>query len=197
MISAVVLAAGLSRRMGQLKLLLPWGQGSVIGHIVTTLEASEITEIVVVTGFRTGEVAAAIKGTRARIVHNPHYDEGGMLSSAQVGLRALGEQVTGALLCLGDQPQIEADTIKVILKQAEDTGFDRVLIPSYGMRAGHPIFLPRSAWDCVLSTKTSLREGMHEMSGKTTYVEVDTASILADLDTPEEYERAWKGSTTA
>jgi len=197
MISAVVLAAGLSRRMGQLKLLLPWGKSTVIGQIVTTLEGSGITEIVVVTGFRAGEVAAAIKGARTRIVHNLHYAEGGMLSSTQVGLRALGEEVTGALLCLGDQPQMRPETVKLILRRAEDAGVERVLVPSYRMRAGHPILLPRATWDRVLSAERSLRDCLQGMRREITYVEVDTASVLADLDTPEEYERAWKGSTTA
>ena len=63
-ISAVVIAAGLSRRMGDFKLLLPWGGATVIGHVVGVLCAAGIDDIVVVTGFRAAEGRGRLKGLR-------------------------------------------------------------------------------------------------------------------------------------
>ena len=73
MTAAIVLAAGLSRRMGRFKLTLPWGDRTVIGQVVATLEAADVNEIIIVTGHRADEVAAALADTTAHAVHNPDY----------------------------------------------------------------------------------------------------------------------------
>ena len=70
MISAIVVAAGLSRRMGQFKLLMPWRGATVIGQIVATLEAAGLADIVVVTGHRSPEVVGVLAGCTARTVYN-------------------------------------------------------------------------------------------------------------------------------
>jgi molybdenum cofactor cytidylyltransferase len=187
MISAVVLAAGLSSRMGRFKLLLPWQGGTVIGRVVRTLEEAGLEEIVVVTGHRAGEVTAALAGTRARTVLNPDYAAGEMLSSVQVGLRALGPDADAALLCLGDQPQMEAGVVRAVLAAGDGKS---VVIPSYRMHAGHPILLPRTVWPDALAASGTLKEALAPHRAGFTYVVVDAPSVLADLDTPEDYERA-------
>ncbi len=204
-VSALVVAAGLSRRMGQFKLLLPWGENTVIGHVVATLEAAGVAEIVVVTGHRATEVTAALAETRAKPVFNPRYAQGEMLSSIQVGLAALGAAAGGALLCLGDQPQMQLETVLALLAEAQSDGCQRVVVPSYSMRRGHPVLLPRRLWPQVLAAKKDLRSVLAEQRERTRYLVVDTAAVLADLDTIEDYERwqagsresiSWKASTT-
>jgi molybdenum cofactor cytidylyltransferase len=209
MIGAVVVAAGFSRRMGQFKLLLPWGGTTVIGQVVATLESAGIAEIVVVTGHRADEVAGALAATRARPVYNPRYAEGEMLSSIQAGLATLPAATRAALLCLGDQPQILVETIKAVLAEAvaeaQADGCQGILIPSYAMRRGHPILLPRRLWAEVLTATADLRAVLAAHNAETRYVVVDTPTVLADLDTIEDYERwqteshdltLWKASTT-
>jgi molybdenum cofactor cytidylyltransferase len=190
MIGAVVLAAGLSRRMGRFKLLLPWHGRTVIESVVRTVEAATTGEIVVVSGYRGDDVAAALQGTRARVVLNHDYATGEMLSSVQTGLQALGAATDAALLCLGDQPQIEADTIRRVLEAGAEDGLRRVVIPSYAMRAGHPILLPQGIWPAVMQAAGTLNEALDPYRADFRYVVVDAPGILADLDTPADYEQA-------
>jgi len=88
-ISAVVLAAGLSTRMGRLKLLLPYGEYTVIEQVVSVLLSSPVDEVLVVTGHERAAVEAALARWPVRTVFNPDYAVGEMLSSAQVGLRSM------------------------------------------------------------------------------------------------------------
>ncbi len=88
MISAIVLAAGLSRRMGEFKILLPWRDRTVVEQIVATLVDAGLPDILVVTGHRAEDVTAKLSATRARAVLNPRFEQGEMLSSIQAGLSA-------------------------------------------------------------------------------------------------------------
>lgn len=194
-IPALILAAGLSRRMGHFKLTLPWGATTVIGQVLLTLDAAGITEIIVVTGNRQAEVAAAAQatGVPARLVHNPDYASGEMLSSIQAGLAALEDPDAlhpAVLLCLGDQPQMQVTTVQAVLAAGAASGWQHVIIPSYNLRAGHPILLPRRLWPAILAATDNLRRVLADHRAMVEYLTLHTPSILADLDTPEDYERA-------
>ncbi len=185
--------------MGRFKLTLPWGgpmsPQSVIGQVVATLETAGLKEIVVVTGHRSAEVIAALTGTSARCVFNPDYASGEMLASVQVGLAALTEQCAAALLCLGDQPQMEAHTVQALLAAGQATGWQTIIVPSHQMRAGHPILLPRWLWAEILAGQGTLRQVLAGHRDQTQYLIVDTPSVLADLDTPGDYEAAGGGQS--
>ncbi len=207
-VPALVLAAGLSRRMGRFKLTLPWSErivpsvrdavplvrdnvpsarGTVIGQVVATLEAAGVAEIVVVLGHRAEEVALVLDGTSVRTVFNANYADGEMLSSIQAGIPTLGEEAPALLLCLGDQPQMKVGTVRAIIEAGEAAGWNKIIVPSYQMHAGHPILLPAWAWPEILKCEGTLRDVMAAHREQTTYVTVETASILADLDTPADY----------
>jgi molybdenum cofactor cytidylyltransferase len=190
--AAVVLAAGLSRRMGSFKLLLPWDGHTVIGQVVTTLAAAGLSPILAVVGHRAGEVAAALAGSGAMVVANPRYAEGEMISSIQAGLAALADSPAGiaaTLLCLGDQPQLQAETVCAVLAAGAAGGCQKVVIPSYEMRAGHPILLPRWLWPEIMAGPPDLRSVLKAHREQTLYLAVDTPAVLADLDTPADYAR--------
>jgi molybdenum cofactor cytidylyltransferase len=174
--------------MERFKLTLPWGKRTVLGQVVATLEAAGLAEIVVITGHRADEVSAALGGTSARCVHNAGYANGEMLGSIQTGLAAMGIDVAAALLCLGDHPQMEAGTVREVLAAGDAAGWRKIVIPSYQMRAGHPILLPRWLWPEILVCQDTLRDVLAAHRSQTEYLAVPTPSILADLDTPEDYE---------
>ena len=194
MISAIVPAAGLSSRMGGAlpKPLLPWGASTVIGTVVSTLLAAGVEEVIVVTGHRREAVEAALAGHGVRCVHNPAYASGEMLSSIQAGLAAASLASTGALLALADQPQMQLTVVQQVLQAFEDSDGRALVIPSHAMRRGHPILLPRGLWDEVLALAAgeTLRTVIQRQAAAIRYVEVDTPSVLADLDTPEQYAAA-------
>ena len=182
-----MVAAGLSRRMGRFKLTLPWGETTVIGQVVSTLEAASLAEIVVVTGHRADDVTTALADTSARTTHNAAYTTGEMLGSIQAGLQVFGDEIQAVLLCLGDQPQMRAETVQEILARGEASSWQRIVVPSFRMRAGHPILLPRWLWPEILAEQGTLRDVLTKHLRWRTYVNVDTPTILADLDTPADY----------
>lgn len=188
-IGAVIAAAGLSRRMGSPKQLLPWGNSTVIASVVDHLHAAGAAPILVVTGHRHDEVAAAVSGTTAQTVHNADYATAEMLSSYQVGLHALAAQeCAGVLLALGDQPHIPVATLRQIVRQAQATP-DALVIPSFAMRRGHPFYMPRALWPelLALTGEETLRTLVARHHARIVYVTVDTDAILHDMDTPAEF----------
>lgn len=190
MISAVVLAAGQSKRMGRAKMLLPWGETTVIGQVVMTLAEAGLEEIVVVVGGDGDLVQKALKGTPARTVFNPEYAAGDMLSSVQVGLRAISAEAQVALVALGDQPQMRVDIVKALVQEFYRTGA-ALVAPSYQMRRGHPLILARRLWGDVLTVHPpqTLRDVLNMYRQEMHYLIVNTDSVLHDLDTPEDYEK--------
>ena len=190
MITAIVLAAGQSRRMGQNKLLLPFGSSTVIGTIVGELSACpDVRDIVIVTGYEAERLAAHLRDQPVRYVFNPAYAQSDMLVSIQSGLRALPSTVEAALIVLGDQPRLKREIVQRVVEAA---GPERLIVPSYQLRRGHPILIPRSLWASILALPphATLREVIRANADRIHYVNVDDDSVLRDIDTPDDYQAA-------
>jgi molybdenum cofactor cytidylyltransferase len=191
-IAAIVLAAGKSERMGRPKMDLPWGETTVIGHVVTTLAGSGIDEIIVVTGGARDEVEAALKrlppSLPIRTEYNPKFEDGSMLLSVERGLRSIQDRHEAVLITLGDQPQIDIAVVRAILAEFKATSA-QLIVPSYNKHRGHPWLVGRSLVPALLNldeTKT-LRDFLNKYADQIHYILVDTPSILQDLDTPADY----------
>ena len=191
MISAIILAAGQSKRMGQPKMLLPWGKLTVIEKVIITFLDAKVQEIVVVTGGARELVEKILEGYPVRKIHNKDYATGEMLSSIQDGLRAMSNQTPAALIGLGDQPQVQEQTIRLICETYRESGFS-LIVPSFQMRRGHPWLVARPLWGEILALKSpeSPRDFLNRHAADIHYVNVRTPSILADLDTPEDYQQS-------
>jgi molybdenum cofactor cytidylyltransferase len=193
-ITAIVPAAGLSTRMGGYvpKPLLPWGAGTVVEQVVATLLDAGIVDVLVVTGHRREALEAVLAPYPVRCVFNPAYASGEMLSSIQTGLRAVPADHTGALIALADQPQLRVAVVEQVLRIAGDDACQSVIIPSYQHRRGHPILLPRWTWQEVLELPhgETLRTVINRHAAAIHYLAVDTPTVLADVDTPEQYRDA-------
>jgi molybdenum cofactor cytidylyltransferase len=192
MISAIILAAGESKRMGQPKMLLAWGKVSVLEHVISTFQSAGIEDIIVVTGGAHEQVEEIVKQNGVRSVFNTNYANGEMLSSLQCGLEILSREDSTAiatLIGLGDQPQIQIESVHLICETFRERKC-RLIVPSFQMRRGHPWLVERSLWKEVLEMRSpqSLRDFLNKHAEEISYVEVDTPSILADLDTPEDYQ---------
>jgi len=191
-ISAVLLAAGLSSRMGQPKLLMPWGRTTVLGQVVSVFAASEMEEIIVVTGGARRQVENLVfllaKDFPVRSVYNPKYVHG-MLGSIQAGLAALDSQSSAVLIGLGDQPQVLVKTVRSICTAFIQTG-SQLVVPSFQNHRGHPWLVARPLWTRILALSTSItsRQFLNTYASQVNYVSADQ-SILQDLDTLEDYER--------
>jgi molybdenum cofactor cytidylyltransferase len=186
-VTAIILAAGQSRRMGQPKMSLPWGGTTVLGKVIETLKAAGMEDLLVVTGGDREQVEAIVRGS-AQVVFNAEYPSSEMLRSIQCGLGAIKPEAQAALICLGDQPLVQVGSVQVILQEYEKTG-PSLIVPSYQMKRGHPWLVARELWNEILEMKSpeSPREFLNRHTKEIKYINVDTPSILADLDTPEDY----------
>ena len=92
---------------------------------------------------------------------------------------------------VGDMPAIERDVVAQIIQAYQSAGRDMVFIPSYQMRAGHPVLVPHSYWEAILSLPQgdTLRSVLRARSTHVRWVVVDTPSVLRDMDTPADYKR--------
>src|SRR5689334_21510821 len=194
MITGIILAAGKSARMGSPKVLLPWGDTTVIEHVIAVFAKSGVEDILVVRGGARKEVETLVSACRkkspVRSVFNENYAVGDMLSSIQCGLRNLADKnISAAMIGLGDQPQVEERSVRALLEVFLRSQ-SPLVVPSFQMRRGHPWLIARSLWNEVIQMEPSqtprdfLNEHLHDIQ----YVNVDNPSILADFDTPEEYQ---------
>ncbi len=190
MISAIVLAAGESRRMGRPKMLLPWGKSTVLQTVIATFQAARVKDILVVTGGAHTQVEALI-GQTVQTVFNENYAEGEMLSSIQAGLREKMREAQAVFIALGDQPQVQTETIEQILQEYQRTNAS-LIVPSYKMRRGHPWLIAQELCKEILSMQApeSARAFLNRHAKDIYYVPLDTPTVLQDLDTPEDYSRS-------
>jgi len=191
MISVLILAAGQSRRMGQPKMLLPWGNLTIIEHVVRTFLNAGLQEVLVVTGGAREQVEKILAPYPVQQVPNPDYARGEMLSSLQRGLSAMRKNAQAALIGLGDQPQVQESSVRLICEAYLESPA-RLVVPSFRMRRGHPWLVARPLWNEILALRSpaSPRDFLNEHAAEIRYVNLDTPTILADLDTPEDYQKS-------
>ncbi len=189
-IAAIVLAGGMSSRMGQSKVLLPWDNRPIIRVIVDRLKRMRLDDVVVVTGHLAEKVEAALAEEPVQFVHNPDYRAGEMLSSLQAGLKTLPDDIGACLVVLGDQPWLDNRIVnEIICAYAEGKG--TIVAPSYHHRRGHPILIDHVYWRDLLNLPpgSAPRDVINAHADETFYVNAETDSVLRDLDTPEQYDQ--------
>lgn len=192
-VAAVVLAAGTSSRMETdlPKQLLPWGDSTVIRRVVDTLTGCALSSVLVVTGYMADQVRHELSGTSARLVLNPDYAAGEMLSSLHAGISVLGDQIEACLVVLADQPWLTKDLVEVLL-DAYAAGPAAIVAPEFRGQRGHPVLIGRSHWPELLALEKGLapRNLLMRHTQDTLLVPAATDRVLQDMDTLAEYCRA-------
>ena len=188
MITAIILAAGESKRMGKPKMLLPWRKEFVLTHVINTYYEAGLDDILVITGGKREQIENAISSLGVRIVFNNIYAKGEMLSSIQCGIRALPSQTQAVLIGLGDQPQVKAGSVQIVCDTYRDTK-SQIVVPSFQMQRGHPWLVARPLWSELLklAAPRSPRDFLNARHKNIQYCNVEDPGVLADLDTPEDY----------
>lgn len=189
-VSAILLAAGESRRMGRLKQLLPLGESTFVERCIDSLLASDISELLVITGHRSADVRRAIGDRAVRIVHNPDYSTGGMTTSVKKGIESLAAESRAVLIALVDQPRVTSHVIDALI-EAYRRERAPVVIPTCKGKKGHPVLLDLDLRDEILAmdSETGLRQVVHAHLDRTLLIEVNDETILDDFDSPEDYQR--------
>jgi molybdenum cofactor cytidylyltransferase len=192
-IAAVVLAAGLSRRMGTPKSLLPLGGKPLLVRVIETIVAAGGVEpVVVVTGHAADQINEILRPWHVHPVHNVAYATGGMLSSVQTGVGAVLGKADAFFMVLGDQPLVRPETLKTMC-EAWTKSRPRVLLPTHKGKHGHPILLSADGADAILSLsreRDTLKSYTSKLSERTLELAIDDPAVLSDIDTPADYQAA-------
>ena len=189
MISAILLGAGASKRMGVDKLALTWRRETILEHCFKTLLRSEVEELVVVLSGRNKGVKNLFQGAKARIVLNPHSRKG-MSSSIRRGLRAICPESDGILIALGDQPFLKTRTIDALIR-VFDREKDRIIVPSFQGRTGHPVIFHKAYKEELMNLKGDVggRSIIERHREDVRVVRVRSIGVVKDVDTWQDYEK--------
>jgi molybdenum cofactor cytidylyltransferase len=192
MISAILLAAGESRRMrGDFKPLLKWGSRTVIAACVDNLRRSRVDEIIVVLGHRESEIRARLAGAGVQFAINQDYRRG-MLSSIKTGFPLVSPRADGVLVALVDQPMVGPEVINPLVISFGDYE-KKISVPTYQGKHGHPIVVAREFEDEIMQLDDNAPDGLRALLDAHRHeiqeVPVDSPAILEDIDSPEDYER--------
>ncbi|MBR5381404.1 MAG: nucleotidyltransferase family protein [Oscillospiraceae bacterium] len=184
MTGAVVIAAGLSSRMGRFKPLLPLGGETVVGRLLSTLRAGGVSVIVVVTGFHADELEAHIRADDVIFVRNERYAETQMFDSVRLGFAAIESRCRRFFFTPVDIPLFTVETLRALLKVDAP-----VVYPSWNGLKGHPVLIDADAIPSILDYRGEggLRGALAAFGPQAAVVEVPDAGTAHDADTPEEF----------
>ena len=188
MLSAILLAAGESKRMGKPKQLMPLGKSTLLEQAVDNLLDSSVNETIVVVGHQSEEITKTIATRPVKIVINPDYREG-MSTSIIAGLMLADPRSQAVMLALGDQPLVASRTINQLI-DAFNSHNKCIAVPTYQGRRGHPIIFDIKYKAELFKLKGDIggREIIRNHSKDVLKVAVDSESVVSDIDTQEDYQ---------
>jgi molybdenum cofactor cytidylyltransferase len=187
-VAALVLAAGLSRRMSpnnKLLSILPNGR-SMIAQTVENVCASCAQPVIVVTGHQDAQIQQALSGMKVRFVHAPDFVEG-MAASLRAGISALSENIGAALICLGDMPLVAPEILDRIIAAYDPIEGREIILPSHGGQRGNPVLWGQRFFSELLSLSgdAGARQILHHHMACVAEVPVGDDTVLRDFDTLE------------
>ena len=188
-ISAILLAAGESKRMGTNKLSLSWGRKTVLEHCLRVLLGSQIGEVLVVVNKQTWELGQRLRGPRVRLVYNPQSKKG-MSTSIREGIQAMDQKSRAVLIALGDQPLLKVNTVNALI-QAYVEKKGTIIVPVFRGKRGHPVLFDGKYKKELLKLKKDVgAKALLERHGKEVYeAHSKSEGVVVDIDTWEEYRR--------
>ncbi len=185
--AGIILAAGVASRAGEPKQLLDWFGEPIIRKVVKTALASDLSEIVVVTGEEHNEIKKAISDLDVKIINNNKW-QAGISSSIRVGLNALSSDIGAAMFILADQPQMPVRLLNSLIKEHE-IYMAPIIYPVHQGKRGNPVIFDKV-------TFADLRKLEGDSGGRQLFSKFESREILEndgrimdDIDTLDDYER--------
>ena len=189
MISAILLAAGQSRRMnGENKLLKKYKKKYLINHILSSLIKSKINKVFVVLGFQNSKVKKIIaKNKKIRFVYNKNY-KSGMASSIKAGLKRISKKNTGFLIVQADMPLISKKIINSLYYAVKNNDKE-IVVPIYKKKMGNPIGFNSSMIKILNKIKgdTGAKKIIKRNKKKLSLIKVNSKSIFKDFNTQKDF----------
>ncbi|HUK83121.1 MAG TPA: NTP transferase domain-containing protein [Verrucomicrobiae bacterium] len=204
---AVILAAGESRRMGEPKQLLPFGDKTMLECVVDAFDSPKVDQTIVVLGHKADEIVEMLKGEapaelrsgtarrearppRLQVVKNANW-RAGMFTSVQAGLRALPKTAKLVLVALCDQPKLKRATVERLVETFEREKRS-ILVPSIHGRQGHPLlFSSRYVKEILgMDEMLTLKHFLANHPDDIARLVVDDDGVLVDIDDPADYRKA-------
>ena len=185
-LAGVILAAGLSSRMGAFKPLLEVGGRSMISRVVELMQGAGADPVIVVTGHRHKELEAHLAECGVWFVHNPDHASTQQLESLKLGLAALPGDRGRVLVTPAEIPLVRPDTVERLLGLEGD-----FIRPRYGERTGHPVVLAAGLIPFLLryDDPGGLKGAVNQSGCVVRNVDVDDPGVLMDNDTPDDFQR--------
>lgn len=186
---AVIVAAGMSTRMRQFKQLMKIGEMSMAERVIVNFQCAGVKDIVVVVGYRAGEVEKELHGYGITFIKNMNYRTTEMFDSAKLGLEYLENRCDRILFCPADVPVFTENTVKSLLQRNED-----LVIPVYQEKPGHPILINCTLISDILKYQGGggLRGAIDFLGAEAARISVDDEGAVMDADTKEDYTRLVK-----
>ena len=188
-ISATILAAGGSSRMGdENKLLLPFNGDLVINRICLTVLNSGLKPVIVVTGFQHKAVEKALPELIDQIAYNPNWEQG-MAGSIYTGMSLLPDTVDGNMIVLGDMPLLTTHTLNRLIEQFCVHEGKQIIYPVYSGQQANPVIFPRKYFSEILSStgdrgcKKVLKQYPDDAIG----ISIDSEEVILDCDNKDDY----------
>lgn len=188
-ITGIILAAGLSRRMGTVKSLLPFGDALLLDRVIDNAHQSELASLIVVLGHEAERVRESIDFKESRVIFNPDYRMG-QSSSLRAGLGAVPDDSDGAMFLLGDQPFVGSKIIDGLIRAFKEQP-SHLIIPTWCGKRGNPVLAHRSIFHMIrgITGDTGARVLFHSLKEQMREVEVADPGIHLDVDTIEDYRK--------
>jgi molybdenum cofactor cytidylyltransferase len=190
-VAALILAAGASSRMGRPKQLLDWAGRPLVRAAAEVALAARLHPLLVVVGGAEAEVAGALAGLPLRIIANPDY-AAGQSTSLRAGIAALDhdDDADAVVVLLGDQPFVTAAIVERLVAEWQASGA-AIVAPTYAGQRGNPVLFARALFPDLLAVQgdQGARAVLAADRARIRLVAFDDPRPLADIDTPEDYER--------
>lgn len=198
--AGIIVAAGLSSRMGEFKPLLPFRGSTIIENAINTMKQAGIATIVVVIGYNKEVMELALEGSNVITVYNPNYATSDMMTSIKLGIECIIRiqntdendlpPIEGVFILPGDMPAVSPATLVKIHIEMEDSKV-KIIFPTVQGRKKHPplirVELLREIYN--YQGDMGLRGALERYEMDTAYLEVDDYGCTIDTDTPQDYKR--------
>ena len=187
-ISATILAAGSSQRMGDNKLLLPFQDDTLINVVCKTIIDSYLKPVFVVTGFENKKVVESLPKSIDKIVYNEDWSRG-MATSINKAISSLPNNIDGNMIVLGDMPLVTVKTINNLHQVFLNNNGNKIIYADYLGKQANPVIFPRKFFDEILHLNgdKGCKKIIYKNRKSSIGVPIDSSEVIFDCDTKDDY----------